>query len=411
VDAYQSLLDLADGADGSGVTLTDIDVTALGLDGVVTNAADVQTLSLLTDAFDRTAPSNVANHSAITSIAQTVANIMTIAAGGSGSVTQAELEAIGLTDLTPARAAHLLTTIAESADDGSDVDTVAKLQAMVDVTAPTLLSITDNVTAARATTLITYTFNFSEDVGTSFTAEDITVSGGAEVGPVTRVDATTYTAIVTPRGTDTLSVSVKANAFTDLAENVNDNDSPIVAEDQDYSVIVVDGLGRLINGVQVEGNWYYVFDRNADGLHTSADIWSMTNIEKTFYGNPAGLAITETKRQVVLDGVTLLVPTDGRTGTTIGGATFVAGTSVDDPSENNPTYSDLAAIWDAFNGSSTGTGAAGVPPGWASGIYWTATPSGGSGATNHHGRLNLTNGYINNNEDALENYVVFQVIL
>ncbi|MBL8352973.1 MAG: hypothetical protein JNL87_21970 [Burkholderiaceae bacterium] len=87
---------------------------------------------------------------------------------------------------------------------------------------PPTVTITDNVSAATANGPVTFTFSFSEDVGSSFAAEDITVTGGT-AGTLTKVDATHYTLVVTPAAgsTGTISVGVAALMFTDLALNGN----------------------------------------------------------------------------------------------------------------------------------------------------------------------------------------------
>lgn len=90
-----------------------------------------------------------------------------------------------------------------------------------DKVAPTVV-ITDSESGATASGPVTFTFTFSEDVGTSFTAEDIVVTGGT-AGTLTKVDATHYTLVVTPTAdsTGTLSVSVAAAKFKDIALNDN----------------------------------------------------------------------------------------------------------------------------------------------------------------------------------------------
>jgi hypothetical protein len=90
-----------------------------------------------------------------------------------------------------------------------------------DTVAPTV-AITDNVPGATATGAVTFTFTFSEDVGSSFALEDVTVTGGT-AGTLTKVDAIRYTLVVTPPAstTGTINVSVGANKFKDLALNDN----------------------------------------------------------------------------------------------------------------------------------------------------------------------------------------------
>jgi hypothetical protein len=90
-----------------------------------------------------------------------------------------------------------------------------------DTTAPTM-TIADNVPAPTATGPVTFSFVFSEDVGVSFEAADITVSGGT-AGAFTRVDGRQATLVVTPTPNvaGTMTVSVAAGRFTDIAGNAN----------------------------------------------------------------------------------------------------------------------------------------------------------------------------------------------
>jgi hypothetical protein len=62
---------------------------------------------------------------------------------------------------------------------------------------------------------ITFTFSFNRDVGTSFTADDITVTGGSK-GAFTRLSGTGATLVVNPTAatTGTVQVSVAANAVS-----------------------------------------------------------------------------------------------------------------------------------------------------------------------------------------------------
>ena len=60
-------------------------------------------------------------------------------------------------------------------------------QTGIDATLPTV-TITDNTAAQNATAAVTFSFDFSEDVGTSFVAEDILVIGGV-AGAFTRLSA------------------------------------------------------------------------------------------------------------------------------------------------------------------------------------------------------------------------------
>jgi hypothetical protein len=102
-----------------------------------------------------------------------------------------------------------------------------------DTTAPTL-TIANNVATPTATGPVTFTFVFSEDVGTSFDGTDITVDGGS-ASAFTRVGGTQATLVVTPTPgvSGTITVSVAAGSFNDLAGNTN---AAAASASKDYTV-------------------------------------------------------------------------------------------------------------------------------------------------------------------------------
>ena len=89
-------------------------------------------------------------------------------------------------------------------------------------TVPPTVAITDNVSSVTASGPVTFTFTFSEDVGSSFVAEDVLVTGGT-AGALAKVSDTVYTLTVTPPADTegTISVTVVAAKFRDLANNDN----------------------------------------------------------------------------------------------------------------------------------------------------------------------------------------------
>ncbi len=99
--------------------------------------------------------------------------------------------------------------------------TVVEYPAAPDTTPPAV-AITDDVPAATATGDVTFTFTFSENVGSSFTADDIVVGGGTK-GAFTNVDATHATLVVSPpvNSTGNIDISVAIGTFSDLAGNLN----------------------------------------------------------------------------------------------------------------------------------------------------------------------------------------------
>ncbi len=90
-----------------------------------------------------------------------------------------------------------------------------------DTTAPTV-QIASDVPAPQASGPVTFTFTFTEDVGISFESGDIVVAGGT-AGAFTRIDGRQATLVVTPMPgvAGTLSVSVAAGRFADIAGNAN----------------------------------------------------------------------------------------------------------------------------------------------------------------------------------------------
>jgi uncharacterized protein YkuJ len=90
-----------------------------------------------------------------------------------------------------------------------------------DAIAPTLV-ITDNIAADTAKGAVTFIFTFSESIGSSFSVGDAVVVGGAP-GTLIKVNDAKYLLEVTPApdSTGTISVSVAAGTYADLAGNTN----------------------------------------------------------------------------------------------------------------------------------------------------------------------------------------------
>jgi beta-glucanase (GH16 family) len=84
---------------------------------------------------------------------------------------------------------------------------------------------------------VVFTFAFSERVGNSFAAEDVTVTGGSSAAVVTQLDDTHYTLGVQPVSR-TVSVTLGAGKFADDANNVNVDAVSTSYTDPDSSVPV-----------------------------------------------------------------------------------------------------------------------------------------------------------------------------
>ena len=176
--------------------------------------------------------------------------------------------------------------------------------------------------------------------------------------------------------------------------------------------------GKLINPVVVVvdgGQVYYVWDRNGNGAHGSGDSFNHNELDTIFkydaLGNlNPGADTTNTYRYATLNGVQVALPVYGSTVNGSGLANdffWQSSTAIDNNpvGEVNPTYDGLLAIWDAHNGSGTGTGVGGVPSGWAYSNYWSATPS-----SLGHAKVDLNLGYVYDNYDNHPGYVALQVL-
>ena len=126
---------------------------------------------------------------------------------------------------TPLTASMLVVAMILSACGGGDAEsppTRAPLAPVADTTPPTV-SITDDEAGETASGAVTFTFSFSEDIGDTFTADDITVTGGTK-GTFEKTSGRLAELVVTPNAGETsgtFTVSVAASAFTDAAGNAN----------------------------------------------------------------------------------------------------------------------------------------------------------------------------------------------
>lgn len=124
--------------------------------------------------------------------------------------------------------------------------------------APTVV-INDNVTGATATAPVLFTFSFSADVGSSFSADDIAVTGGT-AGAFTRVSGTQATLVVTPDAiaSGTLNVSVGAGKVT--AANNRSN-------------VAAATLARNFTNAAA-GDWALDWSDEFDGTALNTSVWN-----------------------------------------------------------------------------------------------------------------------------------------
>ncbi len=187
------------------------------------------------------------------------------------------------------------------------------------------------------------------------------------------------------------------------------------------AIIDLGSSGKLIAPVQVEGKWYYYWDRSGDG--TSANTGSLNGgMDSTTHNVLDGIFTqdvngtvggggntTDTYRYATLNGVKVALPTAN------GGLAYPNGINatqngtifdVNTPSNGaTSSYDELLAIWDAYNGTGTGTNLNGTPPGWLASAYWSATPS-----ASGHAEVALSTGYVPDFTDINSLNVALQVL-
>jgi hypothetical protein len=404
VNAYQAILDEANGA-GADLSAQDPTVTqyaAIGVTGVDAGAEE----TLLGDVIGRKVTADVDTVGEVQTLADTVAKV--IAAAGSGTApTESELTSLGLSGINAQNIAAVQAAIAATADNGSGVDTLTKLQALIasandlptgGVTITGTVKVGETLTAS--TTEVGNVLADRDGLGTlsyKWFANGTEISGAT--GSTYQLAAgdlgKTITAQVSYTDAGGTATQVTSGATAAVAAAFTAGDPTL-----DLTGSGVAGVtGKLIAPVHVDGKWYYYWDRSGNGDNTGADdvlhdtldsIFNQDingNVNTTVLNADGNYGTTDVYRYATINGVKLALPT-------VGGIPFPGGTSTtnapgtaidNNPTgEINPTYDGLLAVWDAFNGTGTGTLLPGIVPAWFYGEYWTATA-----AATGHGTVNL----------------------
>jgi hypothetical protein len=250
--------------------------------------------------------------------------------------------------------------------------------------------------------------NLVLSAGNSFWASNGTVSDGTNTYTVYQNDLSNAQLLV-------------QNGIT-----VTNNDATALAGD---AIIDLGSYGKLMAPLQVEGKWYYHWDRSGDGtsansgsLNGGLDYVNHDTLDSIFKFdingnlNPgAGTNTTDTYRYATLNGVKVALSTYGGPLDGSGNAappqginTYQNGTAVSNTTTDNLTYNDLLAIWDSQNGAGTSTNYSGVPTGWQAADYWSATPT-----SLGHANVHLNYGFVYNIPDNYVGnplYVALQVL-
>jgi hypothetical protein len=215
-----------------------------------------------------------------------------------------------------------------------------------DTTAPTV-TIANNVSAPTASGPVTFTFVFSEDVGTSFDAADVVVTGGVP-SAFTRASGSQATLVVTPTANTagTIMVDVAAGRFTDIAGNANTAaataSKPYIAG-QTQTQAITFSSGFAANNRTEEGGAYFAYSgSNQDNFNCTGDPAfcgsgsggsGSTSFFFSYYQTPTPATALYNGISVLAPGVTAVSSTADTAGVQIDGQTTVNFTF-----NNNPEW-------------------------------------------------------------------------
>ena len=242
------------------------------------------------------------------------------------------------------------------------------------------------------------------------------VSGtGAEVGATIHVDTNgdgnaDFTTTVADDGTWSVTASPELSHGTAISVTATDadgNESTAAIDTIDVVIDLGEGHGQLIDPIvmTIDGKerTFYHWDKNKSGIADNGDLLPHNYLDFKFNSYDDTTDV-EGMRSATLNGVDVRLATLGNSEAVYTG--LENGTVVDSPDGNQTTYDGMLAIWDAFNGDGTGTGYSGVPDGWASDAYWSAT----SPDMGWHASMDLTSGELFTEGDATYHYVALEVV-
>ncbi|RFO96301.1 hypothetical protein DIC66_13390 [Rhodoferax lacus] len=192
VNAYNAILSSADGSVGSTATpLTGAQYTAVGVTGVSGNSQPGNALHLLDSVVDVSAPTLVDTVPELQLMANAAAHVISGAAGGAAPSLE-ELKALGIVGVTDANLLSVQNAIANTADNGTGVDTQAALQIVVNgavASHPIISTALGGVSNLDVSSDLVLTANQTVTLGTGFI--HITDKGGSNGGTGYQSDTNT----------------------------------------------------------------------------------------------------------------------------------------------------------------------------------------------------------------------------
>ncbi len=312
-----------------------------------------------------------------------------------------------------------------TADAAGNLSAASTNTFTVDSTAPTATLTTGSGANSGNATVSSTELGTAYLVKTGGPGTSVTVSN---VASITNADGARWNSVTIDAVNTSKSLSLEGLAdgtytlyTADAAGNLS------AASTNKYSVIggtisLGNGNGQLLGGLQVEGKWYYYWDKDGNGA--ANDTMTMDALETIMKGSSTGTVVTETNNTFTLNGLTLALPTRGTSngwGYQPSTAWSSATNGADTATNSNTTYNDYMAIWDYLNGSTVGgatNGSGGtysgqnatLPSNWTNASnpnFWSSTP-GNSGT---HGMVNPNVGYYESLNDAgYSGNVLFQVL-
>ena len=343
-----------------------------GNDTIVLQASDVTNLSAAAGTTRETIQGGEGFDTLQVSAASVNLDLTAISnAGAMGFEENSRIESIERINLGADATANTLTLTATDVKDMAGFNNIHTTTASADGKTWT------NVGAGTA---LSATTQFHQVVVDGTSADSLTLEVGN--GYWTNVGEVNYTGNTGTGYYVYQNTATNSQVIVDKSVVVNNKDSGPVGGDKP---IDLGTFGKLIAPVQVEGKWYYYWDRSGDGtsantgsLNGSTDTVTHDTLDTIFkYDingnlNPnAGTNTDSVYRYATINGVQLALPTSNGDITHV---TNPAGTSATGGgTTNNSVYDEMLAIWDNFNGTSTSTLISGAPTGWANAVYNTAT--------------------------------------
>jgi hypothetical protein len=295
VDAWNGVLNLADGGTSKGAPVTAAQwrqIGVAGVDSVTPGASAVSSASkarLLSDTVDSLARASADSVDELQSLAQAVQAVMVGAAGGTAP-TRAQLQTLGITGVTDANLSAVQAAIAATPDTGASVDSREGLQFVV-------------TSAANATTAfaLAHISGFAGDNSVSApaaprgTPPSLIDYANANVTGVTadnlaQINDALATALVTRAASDTTAkLQAIVDAYADvraLADGTPGNGNPVSAQQLGLIGAEIGSASDTASHLRLLNE---VLDRESGtGVDTVAEITQLASITSAIQTQVAG---------------------------------------------------------------------------------------------------------------------------